>query len=113
VLNPYWVSGLDAMFILKGSLNHVNVMKSEKTGVKWADVPKLSIHSGFLNWELDPLHIVQQIPIQELAYLANITESDLERVLVHSEAHTVVGFSLVQCSVESDKMYPSPLLIRS
>ena len=57
--NPYWVSGLDAVFTLKGSLNCVNAMKSEKTGVKWADAPKSSIHSGFLNWELDPLHIVQ------------------------------------------------------
>ena len=59
MLNPYWARGLDAVFTLIGSLNCVNAMKSEKTGVKWADAPESSIHSGFLNWELDPLHIVQ------------------------------------------------------
>jgi hypothetical protein len=66
VLNPNWIIGVDAVFTLSGSLNHVNVMKSEKTGVKCAIVPESSIHSGFLRFEPDPLHIVQWLPEQVL-----------------------------------------------
>jgi len=54
------------MFTLSSSLNHVNVMKSEKTGVKCAVAPESTIHSGFLRFEPDPLHIVQWLLEQVL-----------------------------------------------
>jgi len=106
--NPYWVSGEDTVFTLKGSLKHENVVKSEKTGVKWADVPKSSIHSGFLRLEPDPLHTVQWLPRQVLEYLCNITESDLRRVPLHLEAHAVLGAIISVCgNAESLKTYQS------
>src|SRR6266850_8519214 len=108
VPNPYWVSGLDTVFTLKGSLKHENMMKSEKTGVKWADAPESSIHSGFLRLEPNPLHTVQWLPGQVLEYLCNITESDLERVPLCLEAHAVLGAIISVCdNAESLKTYQS------
>jgi len=94
--------------MLKGSLKHVNMMKSEKTGVKWADVPESSIHSGFLRFEPDPLHTEQWLPRQVLEYLCNITESDSERVPLCLEAHAVLGAIISVCGDgESLKTYQS------
>jgi hypothetical protein len=66
VSNLNWIIGVDAIFTLSGSLNRVNVMKSEKTGVKCAVSPESSIHSRFLRFEPDPLHIVQWLLEQVL-----------------------------------------------
>ena len=96
------------MFMLKGCLKCVNAMKSEKTGIKWADAPKSSIHSGFLRFEPDPLHTVQWLPRQVLKYLCNITESNSERVPLHLEAHAVLGAIIsVYDDAESLKTYQS------
>jgi hypothetical protein len=54
------------MFTFSGSLNHVNAMKSEKTGVKCTVALESSIYSGFLRFEPDPLHIVQWLLEQVL-----------------------------------------------
>jgi hypothetical protein len=54
------------MFTLSGSLNHINAMKSKKTGVKCAVAPESSIYLGFLRFEPNPLHIVQWLPEQVL-----------------------------------------------
>jgi hypothetical protein len=66
VPNLNWIIGVYAVFTLSCSLNRVNAMKSEKTGVKCAVVPELSIHSGFLRFEPDPLHIIQWLLEQVL-----------------------------------------------
>ena len=54
VPKPNCLRGLAAVLTLTGSLNFMNAIKLEKTGVKWADAPESSIHSGFTRFEPDP-----------------------------------------------------------
>lgn len=75
-------------------------------GTLKADLPELSIHSGFLSFESNPLHIVQWLPRQVLKYLYNITESNSERVPMCLEAHAVFEAIISVCGdVESLKTY--------